>query len=219
MGQVAALFDMDKTLLDTTSGMLYARFQYRTGQMGRLQLARVMWWGFLSRMGMLDMQDMIPKLVADAAGEDEVELRQQSDQWFVQDVLPHLTERGRQCVAEHQDQGHIMAIVSGSTQYVVGPLATYLGIPGRYVCTHLESEDGQLTGRVVEPVCLGPGKVVWAERFAAEYGVDLTASYFYTDSVSDLPLLERVGHPAAVNPDPRLKRLARRRGWPIEMFY
>jgi phosphoserine phosphatase len=68
-------------------------------------------------------------------------------------------------------------------------------------------------------VCYGPGKVVWAERFAAEYDVDLAASTFYTDSISDLPLLERVGQPVAVNPDLRLRRLARRRGWPAERFY
>jgi phosphoserine phosphatase len=68
-------------------------------------------------------------------------------------------------------------------------------------------------------VCYGQGKVVWAERFAAEHDVDLAASYFYTDSISDLPLLERVGHPVVVNPDLRLRRLARKRGWPLEMFY
>ena len=87
------------------------------------------------------------------------------------------------------------------------------------MCTHLESRDGRLTGKVVPPVCFGPGKIVWAERFAAEYGVDLSSSYFYTDSISDLPLLERVRYPVAVNPDPRLRRLARKRGWPVERFY
>jgi phosphoserine phosphatase len=71
----------------------------------------------------------------------------------------------------------------------------------------------------VEPACYGEGKVVWAERFAAEFGVDLPASYCYTDSISDLPLLERVAHPVAVNPDRKLKGMAQRRGWPILKFY
>jgi phosphoserine phosphatase len=87
------------------------------------------------------------------------------------------------------------------------------------MCTRLEAQDGRLTGRVVPPVCVGTGKIVWAERFAAEHDVDLSASFFYTDSISDLPLLERVGHPVAVNPDPRLRRLAAARGWPVERFY
>lgn len=219
MGQVAALFDMDKTLLDTSSGMLYARYLYRKGQMGRLQLARVAWWGIASRLGLLDMQTLVPRMLTEAAGDDEWALRLQSDRWFAEDVAPHLTEGGRQRVAEHQAQGHLVAIVSGSTQYAVGPMAAHLGIPGQYVCTHLESENGRLTGRVVPPVCFGAGKVVWAERFAAEHDIDLSASWFYTDSISDLPLLERVGQPVAVNPDPRLRRLAEKRGWPIEKFY
>ncbi len=219
MGRVAALFDMDRTLLDASSSQLYARYLYRIGQMGRGELARVAWWGILSTLGVLDMHNLIPRLVASAAGDDEQEMRDSCDRWFADDVVPHLTERGRQRVADHQAQGHVVAIVSASTQYVVRPMAAYLGIAGQYVCTRLESKDGRLSGDVVPPVCYGSGKVVWAERFAAEYGVDLSASYFYTDSITDLPLLERVGQPVAVNPDLRLRRLARRQGWPIEKFY
>ena len=173
----------------------------------------------LGRLGVLDMQSLVPRLLVQATGDDEGELRRSSDQWFSEDVLPHLSDGGQKRVAEHKEKGHVVAIVSGSTQYAVGPLAAHLGIPGQYVCTHLESRDGRLTGRVVPPVCFGPGKIVWAERFAAEYGVDLSSSYFYTDSISDLPLLERVRYPVAVNPDPRLRRLARKRGWPVERFY
>jgi HAD superfamily hydrolase (TIGR01490 family) len=219
MGRVAALFDMDKTLLDVSSGQLYARYLHRMGEMGFGELARVAWWGVLSRLGILDMQELIPRLLSDAAGDDEREMRLLCDRWFATDVIPHVTRRGRQQVAEHKAQGHVVAIVSASTQYVVEPMAAYLGIHGQYVCTHLESEDGRLTGRLTPPPCYGAGKVVWAERFAAERDVDLLASFFYTDSISDLPLLERVGHPVAVNPDPRLRRLARARGWPIERFY
>jgi HAD superfamily hydrolase (TIGR01490 family) len=219
MGRVAALFDLDKTLLDASSGQLYTRYLYRQGQVGRKELATVAWWVVLSSLGLLDMQGTIPRLLASAAGDDEQEMRAQCDLWFAADVVPHITARGRQRVAEHEAQGHVLAIVSASTQYVVRPMAAYLGFPGQYVCTHLESQEGRLTGQVVPPVCYGQGKVVWAERFAAEHGVDLAASYFYTDSISDLPLLERVGHPVAVNPDLRLRRLSRMRGWPVEKFY
>jgi HAD superfamily hydrolase (TIGR01490 family) len=219
MRRVGALFDLDRTLLDASSGQLYARYLYRNGQMGLGELARVAWWAILSGLGVLDMHGLIPRLLASAAGDDEEEMRRQCDRWFRQDVLPHVTERGQQRVAEHRAQGHVVAIVSASTQYVVRPMASFLDIAGQYVCTHLESQDGRLTGRVEPPPCYGQGKVVWAERFAARYEVELDASYFYTDSISDLPLLERVGHPIAVNPDPRLRRLAQKRGWPIEQFY
>src|SRR5215475_6350161 len=81
--------------------------------------------------------------------------------------------------------------------------------------TQLVVREGRFTGEVIEPVCYGRGKVYWAERFAAEHGVELPRSYFYTDSITDLPVLDRVGHPRVVNPDPRLRRLAQRRGWQV----
>ncbi|HSJ54425.1 MAG TPA: HAD family hydrolase [Anaerolineae bacterium] len=219
MDRIAALFDLDRTLLDTSSGQLYARYLYRTGQMSRREMTRVVWWTVLSRLGILDMQALIARLLLVAAGSDQAETQRTSDLWFVEDVLPHVAERGLRRVAEHREQGHVVAIVSASTQYVVAPMAAHLGVPGQYVCTHVRSAGGRLTGELEPPACFGQGKVVWAERFAAEHGVDLDRSYFYTDSISDLPLLERVGQPVAVNPDPRLRRLAQRRGWPIEMFY
>ncbi len=219
MGRIGALFDLDKTLLDTSSGQLYARYLYRYGKMSRAQVLRVAWWGILSRLGILDMQNLIPRLLAGAAGDDEAEMRRLCDRWFAEDVVLHVAEEGQRCVAEHQAQGHVVAIVSASTQYVVEPMAAYMGIDGQFVCTHLENKDGRLSGQVIPPVCYGTGKVVWAERFAAEYDVDLAESHFYTDSISDLPLLERVAHPVAVNPDPRLRRLATRRGWKIAKFY
>ena len=95
MGKIAALFDLDRTLLDTSSGQLYARYLYRQGKMGRRELSRAIWWGILSRLGILDMHELIPRLLVDAMGDDEQELRRQCDQWFAQDVIPHITEIGR----------------------------------------------------------------------------------------------------------------------------
>jgi HAD superfamily hydrolase (TIGR01490 family) len=219
VSKVAALFDMDRTLLDTSSALLYVRYLRRIGQIGRRQVAQVVGWTLFERLGLLDMQRLVERLATAASGDSEPGLRQLCDRWFAEYVQAHITDRGRQRLAEHQTQGHILGIVSASTQYAVGPLAAHLGIPGQYVSTRLESQGGRLTGRIVPPLCHGEGKVVWAERFAAEHDVDLSASYFYTDSITDLPLLERVGHPVTVNPDLRLRKLARQRGWPIELFY
>jgi len=219
MNRVAALFDMDRTLLDTSSALLYVRYLRRIGRVGHRGVAQVIGWMLLEQLGLLDMESVVERLVVTTSGDSEPELRELCDRWFAEDVVTHVTDRGRQRLAEHQAQGHVLGIVSASTQYAVGPLAAHLGIPGQYVSTHLESQDGRLTGRIVPPLCHGEGKVVWAERFAAEHGADLSASYFYTDSITDLPLLERVGHPVAVNPDPKLRRLAKQRAWPIEFFY
>ena len=85
------------------------------------------------------------------------------------------------------------------------------------MCTRFEVHaDGNFAGRHVAPACYGRGKVHWAERFAAEHGVDLDGSWFYTDSYSDLPMLERVGVRKVINPDTRLLRHARRAGWDIQ---
>ena len=117
----------------------------------------------------------------------------------------------------HRQQGHFVALISASTQFAVQPVAEYLHVD--FLCTQLIDRDDELTGEVVDPPCYGAGKIVWAQRYADRHGADLRDAYLYTDSYSDLPLLDAVGHPVAVNPDGRLKRLAQKRGWPIEMFY
>ena len=110
----------------------------------------------------------------------------------------------------------MLAILSSSPPYVTEPLAAMLGIE-HVMCTRFEVHaDGNFAGRHVAPACYGRGKVHWAERFAAEHGVDLDGSWFYTDSYSDLPMLERVGVRKVINPDTRLLRHARRAGWDIQ---
>jgi HAD superfamily hydrolase (TIGR01490 family) len=117
-------------------------------------------------------------------------------------------------VAAHRRAGHIVAILTSATRYLAEPLGADLGIDHLLV-THLVVREGRFTGEVVEPVCYGRGKVYWAQRFATEQGLDLARSYFYTDSITDLPVLDRVGHPCVVHPDPRLRRLAQQRGWQV----
>ena len=79
-------------------------------------------------------------------------------------------------------------------------------------------QAGLFTGRVVEPICFEEGKIYWLQRFIEEYGIDLAKSWFYTDSITDLPLLDLVGHPVVTNPDPFLYREAARRRWPVRVF-
>jgi phosphoserine phosphatase len=86
------------------------------------------------------------------------------------------------------------------------------------VSTQLEVEKGLFTGRVVGPACFGRGKVHWAEALGQKRSLDLDKSWFYTDSYTDLPMLERVGNRVIVNPDPRLRRAARQRGWVVESW-
>jgi putative phosphoserine phosphatase/1-acylglycerol-3-phosphate O-acyltransferase len=111
----------------------------------------------------------------------------------------------------------VVAIVSGATAFVVRPIAAHLGIE-HILYTRLEVENGLFTGRVIEPICFEEGKIYWLQQFIEEQGIDLAKSYFYTDSITDLPLLDLVGHPVATNPDPLLYRTAVKRRWPVRFF-
>jgi phosphoserine phosphatase len=94
-------------------------------------------------------------------------------------------------------------------------LARELSIP-HLVCSELEVREGELTGAFDRPLCYGRGKLQRAEALVLSLGGSMDRAAFYSDSITDLPLLEAVGHPVVVNPDARLRRIARRRGWPIE---
>ena len=113
--------------------------------------------------------------------------------------------------------GREVRLLCLGTRRAVGPLAKHLGID-HFLYTRLEVEDGRFTGRVIEPVCFEEGKIHWLEQLVSEQQIDLPRSYFYTDSITDLPLLELVGHPVVTNPDPRLYREAVRRRWPVRFF-
>jgi HAD superfamily hydrolase (TIGR01490 family) len=120
-------------------------------------------------------------------------------------------------VERHRSAGDFVAIVTGATPYVAMPLARELAID-HVIATRLELEQGRFTGRVDPPMSYGKGKIVLAEKLAAEQGFTLDEATFYSDSITDLPLLERVKTPVIVNPDRRLRGVARARGWRIEQW-
>ena len=119
---------------------------------------------------------------------------------------------------KHRARGDLLAIVTGATPYAAKPLARRLGIE-HVVASELETDaHGVFTGRFVSPLCMGEGKVERAKRFADARGFSLAEATFYSDSFTDLPLLEIVKEPVIVNPDPRLARVAKKRGWRIETW-
>jgi HAD superfamily hydrolase (TIGR01490 family) len=137
------------------------------------------------------------------------------------EIIPRLVDgvrREAQGFLElHREAGRDTYMVTASPIEIVEPLAVELGMSGA-IATVAEVVDGTYTGRLSEPFCYGPGKAQAISKLAAERGFDLALSYSYSDSISDLPMLEMVGHPVAVNPDRELERIARARGWPIVEF-
>jgi len=112
----------------------------------------------------------------------------------------------------------VLAVLSSSPTYVTQPLAKVLGIE-EVLSTTFEVDGGEFTGRLVGPACVGPGKIHWAESLVARRELDFAQSWFYTDSYTDMPMLERVGNRVVVNPDPRLRLAAKKRGWPIQDWF
>ena len=208
MPSVAAFFDLDHTVLSASSTSLWAHYQRRKGRISRAQMARLAWWTLRYKLAMIDMAAVVRLFVADMAGQSEADLIAQCDIWFREMVAPCIAPRARARIEEHLAQGHTVALLTASSPYVTAPVAASLGLGDSYICTRMEVDGGRFTG-----------KVHWARIFAEERGLDLNASYFYTDSYTDLAMLEAVAHPVAVNPDARLRRHAHRRGWPVEQFF
>ena len=212
----AAFFDVDLTLVRVNTGRLYLRWRRRRGEAGLREIARFGRWFTWYSLGVLDAEDVTRKALEALAGLDEATFRRELRTWYRDWVRPEIAAAGRAEVERRRNAGFAPVILSASTPYAVGPLAEELGIE-HVLCSQLEVEYGRFTGRCAE-LCYGLGKLRAAERWAEAHGVDLAASAFYTDSISDLPMLEAVAEPRIINPDLRLRRRARREGWPVERW-
>ena len=216
-GKVTAFFDVDRTLLRCNSGSRWLSYLRRNGEISTWKALRAAAWLARYKLALIDMEAVTGIVVADMKGVDEAEMVQKTRRWLEEEILGEVAPRGREQIAWHRRQGHVTAILSTSTPYLTEPLAAHLGID-HVLCTRLEVNDGVFTGGWEPPLCYGPGKVTRASEWAGAHGIDLARSSFYTDSISDLPMLEAVGSPRVVNPDPRLRFVAARRRYPVESW-
>lgn len=175
---------------------------------------RGMWWYLLYRLGRLNWEKISFKMTARFEGDSEEDMIRDCDKWYADKVRRHVRPEMVDAMTEHRKQGHKILLLTAVTIYLARPLGQDLGVDD-YICNRLEVKDGKFTGRLVEPTCYGDGKVLLAKKFTEENDISLSESYFYTDSVTDLPVLEQIGNPVVVNPDPILRREARRRSWPV----
>lgn len=213
----ACLFDLDRTLVRVNTASLFTRWQMREGEVRRRDGLRVAWWIARYTLGLIDAEAIARSLVRPMKGRDEARFAGRVERWVRDEVLPHVAPLARDEIARRTRDGYVCAIVTASTSYSAEPVARAVGIE-HVLCSRLAVEDGRFTGEVVPPFCYGAGKVVAVERWARAHRVDLAESAFFTDSISDLPLLERVGEPVVINPDPRLRLTARARRWPVRAW-
>jgi putative phosphoserine phosphatase/1-acylglycerol-3-phosphate O-acyltransferase len=214
----AAFFDLDKTLLAKSSGELYIRVLREQGLLSRWDVAKILATTVLYGLNLVRPEGLMERAATRYEGEAEQDMIDFCEDWFDNTVSNYLYTEAVQRVRDHQEQGHVVALLTAATFYVAEPARRYLGIP-HALCTRMEVENGRFTGRLVKPLCHGKGKLYWAIEFCGEHGLDLDTSYFYTDSIRDLAALEAVGNPRPVNADRPLLRIARRRGWPAERFH
>ena len=213
--RIAAFFDLDCTLVACNTGRLFLSDLRSRGEISLVKALRALSWLAKYKLAMLDLTTITAHVADFLRGKREQDFAEQCQRLVEDEVLPRLLPAGLRTVEQHRDRGHMLALLSSSPRYIVGPVARALSIEA-VGATEFEVEKGHLTGRLQGPACFGAGKIHWAEQLSHSHQLDVKSSWFYTDSYTDLPMLERVDNKVVVNPDPRLKREARTRGWQVQ---
>jgi len=219
VARAAAFFDLDRTLMAGSSGLHWARAAYRAGLVGRRQMAADAWSNVKFRLrGSTDEEtDAVKERLREFLEGRRVKDLDRLGHQVLAGVLPRVYEHMLQTAYAHQDEGRPVYICTAATQDMAEVLAHVLGFDGA-AGSKLEKHDGFYTGRFEGPFCYGEGKPVRMREIAARDDLDLAASWAYSDSASDLPMLRAVGHPVVVNPDVELLHVARREGWDVMRF-
>ncbi|HEX7059118.1 MAG TPA: HAD-IB family hydrolase [Solirubrobacterales bacterium] len=220
MSRAAAFFDLDKTLMAGSSGMQFARVATRHGLVSRRQLVS---WGIehlrYRLRGTTDERTTeVLRVARELIAGVPIRSVERMNPEVMAAILPRVYPQMLDEVYSHQDAGRATFIVSAAGSGVVEPLALVLGMDGGVGTHYGVGEDGTFTGRFDGPFVYGQGKVEAMQAFAAAHDIDLGASYAYSDSLSDLPMLRAVGNPVVVNPDPPLAEIAREEGWQTMRF-
>lgn len=217
--RVAAFFDLDKTIIATSSAYAFGREFMHNGLITHteaLQLSLAKASYMLSGHSSEHMDATRDQLAAMVAGWSVQKVHDIAVETMHTVVTPTIYAEARDLIAAHRAQGHEVVIISASASVLVKPIAEELGIE-HVVATELAEEDGRFTGEILF-YCKGAAKAEALERMAQQLGVDKDASYAYSDSATDIPMLKQVGHPVAVNPDRLLKKHAADNGWETRTF-
>jgi putative phosphoserine phosphatase/1-acylglycerol-3-phosphate O-acyltransferase len=215
--QVGAFFDFDGTVIYGYSATTYLREQIKRGDVSPrqlLELTKTMTQFGMGNMGFSAMMTIASQYLRGISEEDYLEF---AEKLYTKHIAKLIYPETRALIEAHLKKGHTVALVTAATPYQVMPAARDLGIE-HVKCSNLEIIDGKFTGSVVKPTCYGMGKVDAAEQLAEQCDVDISQSYFYSDSDEDIQLLEFVGNPRPLNPNKRLRRIASGRGWPVQDF-
>ncbi len=219
MQRAAAFFDLDKTIIAKSSTLAFGRPFFHGGLIGRRAVLRASYAQLVYLIAGADpeqMDRMRDYMAALSAGWEVDQVREIVKEALHDVVDPLIYDEAALLIEEHKAEGRDVVIVSSSGEEVVGPIGEMLGAD-RVVATRMVIEDGRYTGSVAF-YAYGANKALAVRELAASEEYDLTKCYAYSDSITDVPMLEAVGHPVAVNPDRTLRRLALQRGWTVLRF-
>ena len=220
MSAEAAFFDLDKTVIARASMIAFGKPFQRAGLLSRRVLVRALWgqlvylWIGASEKKLVKTRDAALKLTR---GWEQEKVRTIVREAIDEVIEPIVFEEALELIRQHQSEGRLVAIVSASPIEVVEPLSQHLGADIAIGTEAKIDEHGRYSGELVR-YAYGPAKADAIRELAAERDIDLAASYAYSDSVTDLPMMELVGHPVAVNPDRPLLRVATEREWEVVRF-
>jgi HAD superfamily hydrolase (TIGR01490 family) len=219
MAQTAAFFDLDKTIIAKSSTFAFSKPFQAGGLISRRAVLRSTYAQFVYMIGGADhdqMEKMRQFMSQLCAGWDVATVREIVAETLHHIVDPLVYDEAVSLIEEHRAAGRDIVIVSASGSELVEPIGELLGAD-RVIASQLEIVDGRYSGEIDYYAYAGE-KAVAMRRLADEMGYDLSESYGYSDSVTDVPMLEAVGHAYAVNPDRDLRKVAQSKGWPILVF-
>lgn len=210
-----AIFDLDNTLLRGDSDYAWGQFLIERGVVDgeHYREANDRYYAQY-HAGTLDIMEFLAFALRPLATHDRATLDAWHEEYMRNKVRPMITDEARALVERHRAAGDTLMIITATNSFVTGPIAREFGVP-HLLATEPEVRAGRFTGKVAGIPCFREGKVKRLDGWLREHGENLAGSWFYSDSHNDLPLLERVAHPVAVNPDESLAGTARSRGWSI----
>jgi len=207
-----AFFDLDRTILDCNSATLWVKRQVKEGRMKRMDALKMAGMIVMYQLGTGNVDRGVREAIRGLKGQREDEIRARTELFWSEEVAQRIRPGVYPVIQAHRAAGDALVLLTGSSTYLSKCASDLLGMDD-ILCTLFESIDGVFTGEGT--ICYGPGKLVAAQAFLDAHDANWADCTFYTDSYTDISVLDVVGRPVAVHPDPRLLRRAKKSGWPV----